>query len=309
MLWVARACWLVLAFTNGVAIDEALHGASGASRTAVAVLGYTLWGAALVALLAPRPAGFTLLRVAVTTAVATALWSAWEAPARASLPALTVALAAATTVTSAAVARASAQGSAYGYEARFPLRAPFALLAGGIPIVAGLAAAAAAAGPLLLAAGAPLAGLPVTVAGVPVAVALVRALHHLERRMLVLVPAGLTLVDPMTLADPVLFPRRSLVSITPAPVHPPRGAVDLRLGTAPGSIALRMREPGPIVRRTGATEGTTVETDTVLCAPVRVRELLDAAAARGLVVPPPRQQGAAQAARAEPSTTSGSDGS
>ena len=65
MLWIARALWIVLAFTIARAIDGASADWSSAARVAIAILGWGAWGVAFLALAAPRPWGFTVLRVAV----------------------------------------------------------------------------------------------------------------------------------------------------------------------------------------------------------------------------------------------------
>jgi hypothetical protein len=269
VLWIARLSWIVLAFTSANALDHALGDTSTPVRVVVALLAWTLWGATLLGLLAPRPWGFTVARIACTAAVATALISTGFAAATATVPAVAVACVAAVCVCSARVAHACADGVAYGYEHRFPLRPPFALLIGGIPLAAAIVVAGAATGPLLLAARAWIAGVLASVVGLPVAWLTVRALHGLSVRWLVVVPAGFVIVDRLTLADPVLLPTEQVTSIDAAPVARPDGAVDLRLGTAFGSLLVTTREPGEIARRTGRATTTPTNTAAVIVAPVR----------------------------------------
>lgn len=280
MLWVARALWLVLAFTNAAAIDEATSGWSSTMRVTAAVLAWALWGGALVALLAPRPAGFTLLRVAVTAATLAALVCAFDARAAIGAPAALASLAAIPIVTGAHVAHAAADALSYGYERRFPVRAPFALLLGGIPLASAVAVAGVAAPVLLLADDHVLAGLAGAVIGLPLAAAAGVALHRLSRRLLVVVPAGLTIVDPLTLADAVLLPEASIAAIEPAAAAAPAGACDLRLGTALGSLTIRTNAPVALARRAGRTSAETTACDGVLVCPVRAHWLLRALADR-----------------------------
>jgi hypothetical protein len=280
VLWVARALWLVLAFTNAAAIDEATASWSDTMRVTTAVLAWALWGAALVALLAPRPAGFTLLRVAVTAATLAALVCAFAVRAGIGVPAVLASLACVSIVTGAHVAHAAADALSYGYERRFPVRAPFALLLGGIPLASAVAATGVCAPVLLLADGRVLAGLAAAVVGLPVAVAAGVALHRLSLRLLVVVPAGLTIVDPLTLADAVLLPEASIAAIEHAGAATVPGTCDLRLGTALGSLTFRTHTPVTVARRAGRTSAETVPCDGVLVAPVRARWLLRALADR-----------------------------
>jgi hypothetical protein len=188
------------------------------------------------------------------------------------------ALAAIATVTGAHVAHAAVDALSYGYERRFPVRAPFALLLGGIPLAAAVAAAGVCAPVLLLADGRVLAGLVTGAAGLPLAAAAAVALHRLSLRLLVVVPAGLTIVDPLTLADAVLLPEASIVAIEPAAAAAPPEACDLRLGTALGSLAIRTDAPVALARRAGRTGAQTAACSGVLVCPVRAQWLLRALA-------------------------------
>jgi hypothetical protein len=86
----------------------------------------------------------------------------------------------------------------------------------------------------------------------------------------VLVPAGVTLVDGMTLADAVLFPREHVERLESAPLHPPDGALDLRLGASVRSLALRLDEEAQILTATrGWRPGVKAPTSLVLFAPVQ----------------------------------------
>ena len=81
--------------------------------------------------------------------------------------------------------------------------------------------------------------------GFVVAALAARSLHSLSGRWAVLVPAGLVLVDSMTLPDPVLFVRERIVSLRALPrrMAPPTGALDLRLGARGGSTTMTLDRP------------------------------------------------------------------
>src|SRR6266545_3981532 len=71
-----------------------------------------------------------------------------------------------------------------------------------------------------------------------------------SRRWAVLVPAGLVLVDPMTLPDPVLFLRERIESLRAMqrrePV--PASALDLRLGARGGSATMTLDRPTDLLQ-------------------------------------------------------------
>ena len=141
----------------------------------------------------------------VLAAIVAVTQSAEAAPAVVALVATVVA--AGLAIGLPAVSFACANGVAYGDERRYPLRTPPVLWLGPLPVAPLLVAAGLAGGPLLLADGRVVAGIVTIVVGFLVAALAARSLHSLSGRWAVLVPAGLVLVDSMTLPDPVLFPR------------------------------------------------------------------------------------------------------
>jgi hypothetical protein len=72
---------------------------------------------------------------------------------------------------------------------------------------------------------------------VPLVALLARALHGLSRRWLVFVPAGIVVHDPMTLGDPVLFPRQAIARLGPG-----RSGLDLTLGAFRPPLEIRLHE-------------------------------------------------------------------
>ena len=291
MVWTARAAWIVLPFTTGAAIDDVIQPWSRTPQILAAALIWAAWFAGVVALLAPRPWGFTVLRVVAPCAAALAVASAWSAPGLTAAVAIASAVIAMFTSLSSAVAHACAASTAYGPEQRFPLRVPLSLLAGPLPLSVTAVAFGIATGPLLLANGNLVAGIGALIVGVPTVGVLVRSLSALDRRWIVLVPAGLVVVDPLTFPDPVLLPREAVASISRTPFAVRRRGRDdgeILVG-GPGSILLACREPGTFLRRAGRGR-VSLEADRLRVSPVRPDAALRAVAAHRITVGPEQPQ-------------------
>jgi hypothetical protein len=253
------------------------------------VLLWVTWLVVLVALLAPRPVGLTAARTGAALAWSACVLAAatGRASALSSMVALAVTTLCVVLVAIPSFARSCAQGAAYGDEERFPLKVPPALFLGVLPLAVLAVGVGIAAGPLLLAADRIVLGSIVLVVGWGVAFLLLRSLHLLSRRWAVLVPAGFVIADPMTLTDPVLFPREHIAGLGPADPRqrPPDEATDLRLGAANGSLALLLDDEAEVYRRTrGGAAG--VFTHLLLIAPVDAAELLEHASNRRINVHP-----------------------
>jgi hypothetical protein len=105
----------------------------------------------------------------------------------------------------------------------------------------------------------------------------------LAKRWLVVVPAGLTLVDPLTLLDPVLIRRQQIAALHRAPgAVTGTGVLDLRLGTLPGSIEIECATAIVFARRRGRIGADMLEREAVRIAVVRADALLAFAATRRL---------------------------
>lgn len=284
-MWLLRAAWVTLPLTGGAAASDAIADFADAPRIVAAALLFAAWGMGAVAVLAPHPIGLTLLRAVAPAFVALAVAArvAGDTDGLAGWGAIAVTLVVMVLVSSAAIARAAANGIAYGDEDRFPLRVPPALFLGPLPIARALVVGGVAAGPLLLADEQVIAGVVALGLGVPAAAIAARALHALSRRWLVVVPAGVVVVDPMTLSEPVLFVRRQVRSLRPlaadAPV--PDGAVDLRLGATLGTLLIDLVEDVELVQR-GQGRRTSVNrrAPRLLVAVVQPTQLLASAARR-----------------------------
>jgi hypothetical protein len=285
VVWTARVAWIVLPFTTGAAFGDLIQPWARAPETAAEALLWAAWFTGLIALFAPRPWGFTLLRVVAPCVTALAVASAWSTRWPIAVLAIASASFALPASLSSAVAHACAASTAYGPERRFPLRVPLSLLAGPVPVSVALVAAGIASGPLLLANGNIVAGIAALIVGVPIVGALARSLSALDHRWLVLVPAGLVVVDPLTFPDPVLLPREHIDSLRrvpldwPGPDHDPS---EILVG-GPGPLVVRCRETGTFLRRSGRGRAT-VEADRLRVSPLRPAAVLRAAGAHRITV-------------------------
>ena len=284
-LWLTRASWLLLPLAGATAIGDVGADWQTGPRAVAFALAWAAWGVGLVALLAPRPTGLTAIRtIAPTFAVASvAAVVLGDTSTLAAVGAVAATLVAALLVALPAWARAAAAGIAYGDEIRQPLRTPPSLYLGPIPLARAIAVAGIAAGPLLLADGSVALGVAAVVAGVPAAGLALRSLHTISARWLILVPAGVVVLDPMTLADPVLFVRRTIRSMQAvdgtSPV--PDGTVDLRLGASAGTVALTTDGTVDVVRVRGRRRsGETIRPTRLLVAVAASAALLDEAGRR-----------------------------
>jgi hypothetical protein len=283
-LWCARLTWVLLPVSAGAALSDALSGWSTAPARVATVLLWAAWAVGLMALLAPRPWGLTALRVVAPAAVIVTILSAGGTSAGVAVLAVSSSVVAAAFALSASVAQAAANAMAYGDEIRFPLHIPLSLFLGPVPLAVLLIAAGISTGPLLVADGRYIAGVVATVVGLPIAAVLARSLHSLSQRFVVIVPAGLVVVDPLTLVDPVLMRREQIRGVRQLKKAADGGGLDLRLGTLPGTIQLSLHEPQSFGRRRGRHDAEMIDTDVVLVSTVKAGALVEAAGARRIAI-------------------------
>lgn len=263
MIWILRAAWLLLPVGLGPALADAVAGWSSAPRTTAEGLLWAGWGLGLIATLAPRPASLTVVRVGSGLALAA---GAAAVPAAGPVDAAGAGLLGAVAVALATlpdIGQAFGDAVAYGDERRLPLRTPatVALLAAPLAVVA--LGTGISAGPLLVAHGNLALGIPVTAVGLPVAALLVRSLHALSLRWLILVPGGVVVHDPLTLVDPVLLPRDRLAGVEPGAAD---DALDLRLGATRGSVTAHLVDRLPFAVGRGGRKAEVVEADRMVVA-------------------------------------------
>jgi hypothetical protein len=274
--WLTRLLWLTLPLTLGDLVAAALEGRSTPVTVTATVLAWGLWAAGLLASLVRAPWALLVMRLVMPLAVVAGVAAAVAAdstPGALGWLGLATAAVAAVACCTAEVGYECINGAAYGDEARFPLRPPAVLLLGPIGLVWALTAVPLPAGLLALAARWWVAGALLVVLGSVAAWWGLRVLTRLTRRWCVFVPAGITLVDDMALADPTLMRSVDVVAIGPAPAD--TTALDLTAGASGLIVQVDLNGAGdfvPAAPRGGVTEA--VRAASVLIAPSRPGALL-----------------------------------
>lgn len=282
--------WGILPFAAGPAFADALDPRDRAVQVVASSVLWLAWACALAASLVPRTVSLTVVRIIMPASLPATIWAALAVPTFG--VGNVVAIASAAVVTVAVLAPFTGDlmvnGSAYGNERRAPLRAPAGLLIGPLELAWIVCIVGATAGPLLLASSAWVVGGVALLAGWPAAYVAGRALHGLSERWIVFVPAGFVLHDQMTIADPMLVPRRMVRSIGPAPAD--TTATDFTSGSLGLVLEVVLTDPlgvAPIPRRTRPGQRPaleSVEITSFLCAPTRPGAVLREAARRRLPV-------------------------
>jgi hypothetical protein len=285
---VLRVAWFTLPVTAGPAASSSLATWSDGPRIAGAVLLWAAWAIGLLATIAPRPVMLTALRVVAPAFLIGAVLAAiaGDASTIAIVGALVMTLVCAMLASGHDIASAAANALAYGDEQRYPLRVPPALFLGPLPGARLLVMAGVVAPVLLLADGQIVLGVAALLVGAGLVYVLSRSLDSLSRRWAVLVPAGFVVVDPLSLADPVLFLREHVLHLAPEPAAAaPDGVLDLRLGAGAGSVSARFDGEIDLTRSSrGRLGGVTVGTEEIMFAVARRDEMLRRAAERRLPV-------------------------
>jgi hypothetical protein len=291
--WVLAAVWATLPVTAGGAIADATGDWSSAPQIVAAVLLWAAWAVGLLAIVVPRPVGLTAVRMIapcfLVLAVVVAL-GVDEVGTSESVAAVVATLAAQVLVSRPPLAFAAVNAAAYGDEERFPLRVPPGLFLGPLPLARLLLGAAIVTGPLLLADERWVAGVVAVAVAAPLVLLTARPLDALSNRTVVLVPAGVVVVDPLTLADPVLFIREHIVSVRATGAALPAGddVLDLRLGASLGTLVLTFDTPADLFRTQRARRGArSVRTSQVAVAVLAAARLLERAARRRIPVVTP----------------------
>lgn len=283
-----RAAWVTLPVTAGPAAAASLATWSDGPRVAGAVLLWAAWAVGLLTTFAPRPVTLTTLRVIAPAFAIAAIVAAidGEASTIASIGAVVATLVCAVLASGHDIGSAAANALAYGDEQRYPLRVPPALFLGPLPGARLLVMGGVVAPVVLLADGQIVVGLATLLVGAALVYVLGRSLDALSRRWAVLVPAGFVVVDPLSLADPVLFLREHVRQMVPTPPSAaPEGVLDLRYGAGAGSVSVYFDEEVDLTRSTrGRQGGQTVSTAAIAVAVSRRDEMLRKAAERRLPV-------------------------
>lgn len=276
-----RIAWAVLPFTVGLSATDLLDGRSGAVQSATAVLLWAGWATTLVATLVPHPISLTAVRVAAPVAMAVAVGTAVDGSV--SAPGLLGGVVVVALAFLADIGELFVNGPAYPNERRFPLRPPGPVLLGTLQLAWLLGVGGPVAGVLLVAAERVVLGVGVLVVSLPLSFVLLRALHGLSRRWVVFVPAGVVLHDTLALADPVLFQRKMIEVLRPAPAD--TDSLDLTKNALGLALELVLREKAPMVLTTpGRRGGEPGSSARLLFSPTRPGAVLQEAAERRVPV-------------------------
>lgn len=277
-LWILRVLWLTLPFTAGELLADQVAGRSGPVRVTALAIGWALWACVGLSAVVALPVGLTGMRLsapvlAVTTVLTATAGSINAAALIAVVSSTLIAVIAAT----GSVADHCVDGASYGDERRFSLRLPIGFVVGPVPFAWLVSFGGLIGGALLLAARSWVAGAALVAVGGLATRRSLPSLHGLSKRWLVMVPAGVTLVDHLALAEPVLFPKHRIRSAGLAAVD--TDAVDLS-GHALGSpIEFRLDRPMEVLRRTGRFDAESTAILSVLVSPASptavLRELDD----------------------------------
>lgn len=277
LLWITRVLWLTLPLTVGELLADAVADRSSPVGLAVAALAWATWVGGLAASFVALPAALTVLRILTPVPLLAGAAAATQvAPGAVGWVGVAVAAVVAVVSMSADVGAWFVDGASYGDERRVPLRPPAVLVLGPVELAWVATVVPVVAGVLLLAGRAWVAGAALTAVGLATAWWGGRVLHRLSRRCIVFVPTGMTLVDDLALAEPILFPRRSISRFGPAPADTsPGGPVDLTVGATGLILRVDLDPPVslvPAVGRGGTAEA--VDARAVLVAPARPGRIL-----------------------------------
>lgn len=282
LTWLTRVLWFTLPFTLGDLIASGLDDRADAVVVAGTAMAWALWFAGLLASVLMSIPSLVVFRVLAPVPLLAAIVAATTAaPSTLGWIGLATAAVVAVAAMAAEVSMDFVNAASYGDERRFPLRPPAALLIGPVQLVWLLAVVPLPAGVLLAADGRWLPGGALIVLGLLGIWWAALTLTRLATRWAVFVPAGITIVDPMTLMDPVLF--RSVDVRRLEPALDGTAAVDLT-GGAPGLVLqIDLSEPVTITPTVGRNQVATEQDVTqVLITPTRPGELIRHASARDI---------------------------
>jgi len=288
--WATAAIWLTAPLLAGPCFADALDQRSTPFQLTATIGLWAAWAVGLLAALVPSTVSLTVIRIIAPASVFATCWAVLASTDRADLSsslALAVSSLVAVVALSAVVGDRFVNGSSYGDERRMPLRPPAALLAGPVELAWVAVVAGICAGPLLLAVRQWVLGGLILVVGWFAAAVCLRALHGLSQRWLVFVPAGMVIVDRMTLTDALLVQRQRVAALdivtmgTSGPED-----TDLTAGAAGPRLRIELSSPELIVpaasrlRRSEPIEP--YEVSAVLAVPTRPGWALEEARRRRL---------------------------
>ncbi|CAI8297061.1 MAG: Uncharacterised protein [Acidimicrobiales bacterium AG-410-I20] len=276
-----RVIWLALPLGVGPLMADGLHPLENTPRSVLSVILWVLWGMGIFSTFVPRPLSLTVIRFGAVTSFILTLWAATTSSTASVIICafifVTVALAIGS---SATIGDLFIDRISYGNERRFLLRAPAAVTSFLRPATYITSVVGLVAGPYLLADGRTIAGVIACVIGFPLTFVGLRSLHQINRRWVVLVPAGLVLHDHLSLNEPTLFQKSEVESVGPAPVG--TDAVDFTQGAYGLALEVRCSSPHDVWLSAVKKETEKQAIETFLFAPVQPDHLLTEATRRSL---------------------------
>ena len=289
LIAIALLAWVVQPFTAGALIGDALDDAADPFRTVVSTAAWALWLLILLAMAVPRPVTLTIARLGATGGVLAAVWAASDVGRNQSDVSTSVlavgvvsAIVAFSTINLPGVGDRFVDGVSYGEEKRFLLRTPGPVLLVVLAPSAIVVVVGATVGPLLLADEQWLVGAVATVCGFGLAWFPLNALHRLTNRFLVFVPNGLVVHDLTQLREPVLFVKREIAGLAPAPAD--TTATDITAAALGLALELRLAAPTELSFVTGRTTTDNRSVRSLLVAPTRPAAVMRTAMERKITI-------------------------
>ena len=126
------------------------------------------------------------------------------------------------------------------------------------------------------------AGAIVTVVGFAMSWLPLNAIHRLTNRFLVFVPNGLVVHDPTQLREPVLFVKREIAGLAPAPAD--TTAKDITAAALGLALELRLATATELSFVSGRTTTDNETVRSVLVAPTRPTAVMATALERGITI-------------------------
>ncbi len=286
---IAALVWIIQPFTGGVVIGEALSDADDPFRTTVSVAAWVAWLLILVAIAVPRPVTLTIARLGTAGGVAATVWATIDVDGNhpdvstaVIAIGLVAAVAAFVAINLPGVGDRFVDGVSYGDEVRFLLRAPGPVLLVLLPISTAVIVVGVAAGPLLLADERWVAGAIVTVVGFAAAWLPLNAIHRLTNRFLVFVPTGLVVHDLTQMREPVLFVKREIAGLAPAPID--TAAKDITAAALGLALELRLTKATELTFVSGPNTSDVEKVRALLVSPTRPAAVMRTAIERGITI-------------------------
>ena len=281
LLFGLRFVWIVFPLGVGPLLADGLNPLEQTPRSILSVSFWVLWALVLFSTFVPRPLSLTVIRFGTISSGVLVLWAATSSTTSSVIVTALIFVVVALIVSSnATIGDLFVDQISYGDEKRFLLRSPAAVTGFLRPATYLISIAGLICGPYLLAEEKLVAGVVICVVGFPLTFLGLRSLHQLNRRWVVLVPAGFVLHDHLSLNEPTLFQKSEINSLGPASME--TGATDFTQGAYGLALEVRCESPHDVWPAAVNKEVEMATIDAFLFAPVRPDSFLSEAANRSL---------------------------